>query len=59
MDQGTQAAIKLAGAIKLFADAVPAAAPEMAQMAEIMRTAMAKMMQGQQAGEPMAPPMPG
>ena len=59
VDQGTQAAIGLAGAMRLFAQAVPAAAPEMAQMAEIMRQAMAKMMQSQQTGEPAAPPMPG
>jgi hypothetical protein len=31
----------------------------MAQMAQIMQQAMAKMMQSQQTGEPAAPPMPG
>lgn len=59
MDQGTQLAVGVTSGLVQISKQFPATAPLVAQMSELMRQVMAKMMESQQTGEPAAPPMPG
>jgi hypothetical protein len=59
MQAGTQMVIGVVSGLRAIAKAFPATAPDIAQINDLMRQVMAKMMSSQQTGEPAAPPQGG
>src|ERR1035437_6875342 len=57
--QGTQMLIQVVHGLRAIAKAFPAAAPEISQINDLMRSVGAKLMQSQPPAEPAAPPMSG
>lgn len=59
MQQGTQMVISVVQGLRAIAKAFPSTADDVAQMNNLMRSVMAKMMSEGSTGEPMAPPNGG
>jgi len=59
MQGGTQMVIGVVQGLRAIAKAFPATAPDIAQINDLMRGVMSKMMASQQTGEPAAPPQGG